>query len=155
MFDVLLLALLSLSFSINTADNPISKDIGKLYQFLVRDPSGKAATAFYVSKNVSVVEQLPRYIKDSKVINNGLMKKGDIDRALLHGAHDLVLTHDVRKSAKSSSVSLVLSVLWNTADRLGVSKYIYTESDLLNALVYGFVHSACLFAFDEQLKKLS
>lgn len=155
MFDVSLLALLALVFSVSASDHPVSQDAGKMYQFLTRDPAGKAAVVFYASKNVSVVEKLPGYIRDSKAINNCLVEGSDVDRALFHGAQDLVLTHDVKKASTSSAVSLLISVLWNTADRFGLSQYISTESDLLNALAYGFVHSACTFVAEEQLKKLS
>lgn len=155
MFDVSFLALLLVCFGMNATDHPLSQDSAKLYNFLFKDPSGKAAVVFYATKNVSVVEQLPGYIKGSKVVNNCLVKTSDVDRALFHGAQDLILTHDVKKASTSSAVSLVISALWNTADRFGLSKYIQTESDLLNALAYGFAHSACLFVAEEQIKKLS
>lgn len=155
MFDVSVLALLALAFSINATDHPLSKDAANVYQFIVRDSAGKGATAFYLSKNLSVVDQLPSYAKDSRVVNNCLVKKQDIDRALFHAAHELMVTQNIKQASASSGISLALSALWNTADKLGISKYVSTESDLLNALAYGFVHSACLFFADEQLKKLS
>jgi len=155
MFDVSLLALLALVFSVSASDNPMSKDAAKVYQFIMRDPVGKSAVAFYASKNVSVVEKLPGYIKDSSAINNKVIKASDVDRALFHATQELILTQNVKKASTSSGVSLALSALWNTAERLGLSNYITTESDLLNALAYGFVHSVCLFVTDEQLKKIS
>lgn len=155
MFDVYLLALLACVCGINATDHPMGQDAAKVYQFIVRDPAGKGATAFYLSKNISLVDQLPSYARDNRVINNCLVKKQDIDRALFHAAHEIMVTQNIKQASASSGISLVLSALWNTADKLGISKYVVTESDLLNALAYGFVHSACLFFADEQLKKLS
>ncbi len=155
MFKISLLALLLLVFSVHTMDNNlIAQDTIKLYHFITRDTSGRAALAFYTSKNISVVEKLPGYIKDSKVINNSIVKASDVDRAIYHGAHDFLLNNDIKEASTSSGVSLALSALWNTADRFGLSKYIYTDSDILNALVYGFIHSTCLFLTQEQLKKI-
>jgi hypothetical protein len=154
MFDVYLLALLACISSINATDHPIKKDAAKIYEFFVRDASGKAATAFYLSKRYSVVDKLPPYAKDSKIINNSLVKKEDIDRAMFHGTHELLVTQDIKHASASSGISLVLSALWNTADHFGLSQYITTDSDELNALAYGFIHSICLLVAKEQIKKL-
>ena len=152
MFNLSLVALLLFCLGLNAMDHPAAKDTAHVYQFVTRNASGKAAVAFYASKRFSVTEQLPEYAKNSKVINNCVIRKEDIDRALFHAAHEMVVTQNVKQAATSSGISVALSAVWNTLDRMGISQYIKTDSNLLNALTYGFIHSACAYVVEEKLK---
>jgi hypothetical protein len=156
-----LLAVLCVSAVLNAG---FGEDADRTYNLIVRDARGTAAAVYYVGQKVSVVDQLPGYVKNNPLANNTIIKKADVDRALLHVAANVtkraclhgdsrVLSEIAKDSAKDAAISLTLSALWNTADRMRLAGYFKLKSDsevanIMNSVAYGLIHGACRVVLD-------
>lgn len=165
-----LLAVLCVSVGLNAG---FRNDANGAYNIIVNDARGTAAAVYYVGKKVSIVDQLPEYVKNNPLANNTIIKKADVDRALLHVAANFTkraveagslsserMNGVAIDSAKDAGISLVLSALWNAADKMRFAGYLKLKSDsetanVMNSVAYGLIHGACRVVLDAQLNKAS